>query len=462
MNRWVHIRERLLRPVDGAGPAAFRILFGLVMFVAMARFLASGWIPKFYGEPQFFFKFWGFSWVPVAPVPVMYALYAGLAALALCIMLGLFYRVSAALFFLGMAYTELIDVTNYLNHYYLVTLLAGLMVLLPLHRTWSLDAWRRPSLRSGTVPAWCLYLVRAQIGVVYIFAGLAKLGSDWLLHAQPLGIWLSARTDTPIIGPLLDDAWFAYAVSWAGFLYDTTIVLWLSLRRTRPFAFAAVLGFHAMTHLWFNIGVFPFIMTTSALIFFPPDWPRRLIARLARRPLTVPSPAARTPRRLTRPQRLGLVAAAAFLAIQVLLPLRHFAYPGDVLWNEQGMRWSWKVMVREKHGAVTYHVRFRDTGKELQVSPGQYLNRRQEREMSGQPDLILQLAHHIGRDFERRGYGPVEVRAEALVSLNGRPAQLLLDPTRDLLTVADDLAPAGWILPGPTSSPIHLRELASR
>jgi vitamin K-dependent gamma-carboxylase len=119
-------------------------------------------------------------------------------------------------------------------------------------------------------------------------------------------------------------------------------------------------------------------------------------------------------------------------------------------------------MVREKHGAVTYHVRFRDTGKELQVSPGQYLNRRQEWEMAGQPDLILQLAHHIARDFERQGYGPVEVRAEALVSLNGRPAQLMIDPRRDLVTVADDLTPADWILPGPTSPPIRLRGLASR
>ena len=37
-----------------------------------------------------------------------------------------------------------------------------------------------------------------------------------------------------------------------------------------------------------------------------------------------------------------------------------------------------------------------------------------------QPDLILQLGRHVGRDFERRGLGPVEVRADTLVSLNGR------------------------------------------
>ena len=39
--------------------------------------------------------------------------------------------------------------------------------------------------------------------MVYVFAGLAKLNADWLLDAQPLRIWLAARSDLPIVGPLL-------------------------------------------------------------------------------------------------------------------------------------------------------------------------------------------------------------------------------------------------------------------
>ena len=80
--------------------------------------------------------------------------------------------------------------------------------------------------------------------------------------------------------------------------------------------------------------------------------------------------------------------------------------------------------------------------------------------MAGQPDLVAQLARHIARDFERRGYGEVEVRAEALVSLNGRPAQAMIDPTVDLAAQPDDLATAPWITEGPASDPIHLRKAA--
>lgn len=457
----------LRRPVDASSLALFRVLFGLVMAYAMVRMLTSGWIEQLYGEPDFYFRYWGMEWIAPLSTDAMYVLYGALAVLSLAIAVGAFTRISAALFAIGFAYAELIDVTNYLNHYYLVTLLAVLMVFVPTERTWSVDAWRKPARASATVPAWALYLLRAQIALVYFYAGLAKLQSDWLLHAQPLNIWLTARLDTPIIGPMLDETWLHYAASWAAFLFDTTIVVWLSIRRTRPWAYLVLCGFHFFTGVFFNIGMFPVIMTTAATLFFAPSWPRDLGRRMGRwngafgRRLAAgaPGPAQLAP----APQslrRLGFAVAGLYLAFQVLLPLRHYLYPGDVLWNEQGMRFAWKVMVREKHGSVTYHVRMKDSGKSLQVSPRRYLTARQEREMAGQPDLVAQLARHIARDFERRGYGEVEVRAEALVSLNGRRAQAMIDPTVDLAGQPDDLAPAPWITEGPASDPIRLHKAA--
>ena len=75
----------------------------------------------------------------------------------------------------------------------------------------------------------------------------------------------------------------------------------------------------------------------------------------------------------------------------------------------------------------------------------------------GDDEDILQLAQHIARDLERQGYGRVRVRAEAWVSLNGRPPALLIDPERDLAAVADGLAPKDWIRPLPEAPPKQLR-----
>jgi vitamin K-dependent gamma-carboxylase len=430
---------RAQRPIDIASLAAFRIVFGLVMFGGIVRFLFTGWIEEMYGRPTFFFHYPGFDWVEPWSVTGMYVHYGVLAGLALAIAAGAWHRVVTPLFVLGFAYTQLLDVTNYLNHHYLVVLLGTLLAVLPAHRAWSIDAWRDPALRSDATPAWTVWLLRFQVGVVYVFAGLAKAQPDWLLHAQPLNIWMSSRTDTPLVGPWLDERWLAYAMSWGGFLFDTTIVLWLSWRRTRLPAFIVLAGFHAATGYFFNIGMFPLIMTTSALIFFAPSWPRRFVGS----PLPVHPERGQAP---ARPSRRATALIVAYVALQIALPLRHLVYPGAVAWNEDGMRFAWQVMVREKHGSVTFIVRFPDD-RQLEVSPRRYLTSRQEREMAGQPDLIRQLALHIEREL----HTDVAVFADTRVSLNGRAPVPLVDPTVDL-TRADTR-----VTPTPASPPIHLR-----
>ncbi|HEX9619736.1 MAG TPA: HTTM domain-containing protein [Polyangiaceae bacterium] len=482
--------DALVRPVDGAWLVAFRVLFGVAMSASLLRFIAYGWVERFFVQPRFHFKYWGFEWVRAAPPDVMHALFWVLAGLALCVAAGFLFRVAASLFVIGFAYLQLVDLTNYLNHYYLASLLGLLLAVSPAHRSCSVDALfrqRRQRERragpEGVAAAW-LYLFRFQVGVVYVFAGLAKLNADWLLHAQPLGIWLAARTDLPLLGPLFALPWAPHAMSWAGFLFDTSIVAWLLWSKTRAFAYVAVMAFHVVTRLLFPIGMFPVIMTLSALVFFSPAWPRRWTEWLVRRRASgarakreAPSsggagrggPAASgdvLPARrvdvLAAPgtRRVAALAlAGAYCLCQLALPLRFLFYSGNVRWDEQGMRFSWRVMVREKNGSVTFVVRNERSGRVFHVSPRHYLTPLQEREMAGQPDLILQLSHHIRDDFARRGLGPVEVRADALVSLNGRPIAPLIDPDADLARIRDGLGKASFVAPAPRRPPPRIRPI---
>lgn len=432
---------RLSREVDAASLAAFRILFSAVLLVGVVRTMATGWIEPQLVRPGFFFKYPGFAWVPVPSAAVLYGLFAALAVLALCMLVGLFARTAAALFCVGFAFVQLMDATNYLNHYYLVVLLTGLMACLPVSATASVDAWRSPETARQTVPAWTVYLLRFQVAVVYLFAAVAKLTPDWLLHAQPLGIWLAARADTPVFGSLFAHPLAPWVMSWGGFLYDLTIVLWLSLPRTRKAAYVAVIVFHALTAVLFDIGLFPLIMVAATTVFFAPDWPRRLLRGA---PVVVPAP---------RPvARWVVVALAAWCTFHVVTPLRHYAQPGDVLWNDLGMRWSWKVMVREKSGSVTFRVRWPDTGREVEVNPKRYLEWRQLSEMAARPALVVQMAHHIADESTRRGVRP-EVRADALASLNGGAPAHLIDPSVDLTRLEPgDLS---WLRPRPDDPPLR-------
>lgn len=449
--RWFDaLVARESQPVDLASMAAFRVLFGVMASFGAIRFIAYGWVERFFVRPDFHFKFWGFGWVEVAPPWAMYGVFVGLAVLGLMIALGFFYRFSILAFFVLFTYVELLDVSNYLNHYYLVSVLAFLMCFMPLNRMWSIDARIWPRIRTERVARISLDVLRFQVACVYVFAGLAKFGSDWLLGAQPLNIWLTARVDTPVIGPLLDEWWLALAMSWAGFLFDTTIVFWLSIKRTRPWAYAVVLVFHGVTHVFFAIGLFPLIMIVCATVFFEPDWPRRFARGSAKARIAVERWG------MKKVSRIAVLGFLAFATVQVALPLRHLAYPSNVIWSEEGMRWSWKVMVREKNGYVRYQVYLPEVDKTLEVAPSRYLSSDQEREFATQPDLIHQLAQRVGADWGAKGYEGVEVRADAWASLNGRRASRLIDPDVDLLSVEDDLMSATWIEPAPQTGPIKL------
>jgi hypothetical protein len=416
IRRWLRTASE---PVDGASLALFRILFGLFMFAGVVRFFAYGWIEQLYVEPTFFFTYEGFDWVRPWPGWGMYAHFAVLGVLALLVAVGLYTRVSLALFFAAFTYVELLDKTNYLNHYYLVSLLAFWMMCMPVGSTWSVDAWRGRT-TSSSVPRWCVWALRAQIGMVYVFAGIAKIQPDWLLHAEPLTTWFAVRRDMPLMGPLLARPEAAYFASWFGALFDLSFPFWLSSSRARPYAFAVGVTFHVVTGLLFPIGMFPWIMMAAATVFFSPSWPRRL---LSRRFPSLSDVTLRAGRPLSMPAATLVVL---FLAVQALLPLRKHLHPGPVAWSEAGFRFSWHVMVMEKTGVVWFHVRDVDDGKTWVVHPPSYLSPRQRKMMVASPDMIAQMARRIADDFRARGHEHVEVRAEAYASLNGRPSAPLL------------------------------------
>ncbi len=155
----------------------------------------------------------------------MYLHFAVMGLAALGIALGWRYRWSVAAYAVLFTWVELIDRTLYLNHYYWVSLTAGADGVPPAapdvvaRRPGRAGRGGRTAAPAGqTVPASVVWLLRTQLAMVYLFAGMAKVGVDWLVHAQPLATWLPARASLPVIGPLLTLPGVALLMSWAGAL----------------------------------------------------------------------------------------------------------------------------------------------------------------------------------------------------------------------------------------------------
>jgi hypothetical protein len=134
-------------------------------------------------------------------------------------------------------------------------------------------------------------------------------------------------------------------------------------------------------------------------------------------------------------------------SVQLILPFRYLLYDGELFWTEQGFRFSWRVMLIEKAGTAFFYIRDKKTGKEMEVSNSEYLTQMQEKMMATQPDMLINYAHFLKQEFEKKGFKDPEVLAESYVTLNGKTSRLIVDKTTVLSEEEDNLKPKKWIIP---------------
>ena len=407
---WPRFRLLLATSVSGASLAAFRIALGLVMSLeacALCRpnraAISSGTTPleTYYTGPDitFSFPYEGFEWLPLLPAQWIDALVAALAFSGVTMALGLFYRASAITVFLTWGYLFAVESTRtyWQSHFYLEALLAFLMIWMPAARRYSIDACVARG-RNSSVPCWPLLLLRGQLVIAYFYAGVAKLNADWLLDAVPVRWFLAdpavtapyekylGHAQLEVARGILHSVPFAYFISYAGVIFDLSVGFLLLIRRTRIFAMILMVLFHATNHfvIFDDIGWFPLVGVTTALIFFDADWLERCW-RWVRRP------------RLTRPDWGWFAAGAIFFPLigaslgwkskpgefpekekarhdlapwtavfvvawlvwQALLPLRHYLIPGDGRFTYEGLGFSWRLKT-DVHRALGHKLFLND------------------------------------------------------------------------------------------------------
>jgi vitamin K-dependent gamma-carboxylase len=264
----------LSAPVSGLSLAVFRIALGGLLVLDCWRFVHHDRVYRYWVQPEFHFTYPGFGWITPLPEPWIHAAWLLMGLSALFVMLGLFYRLSIVILTVTFGYFFLLDKAEYLNHFYLVLLFLILMCFLPAHRQLSLDARLRPSVARSHVPYAAIFVLRVQMEIMLVFAGLVKLTPDWLA-GEPLGMWLRAQSDDFALGFLFHHDWVILAAAWgtvALHVLGAPLLLW---ERTRLPVFLVYCVFHSANAIFFNIGIFPWLTIAATTIFFAPDWPRR-------------------------------------------------------------------------------------------------------------------------------------------------------------------------------------------
>jgi len=445
------------KEVSIAPLVVFRLFFGALMCYSIIRFYLNGWIESNYILPQFYFPLFDWQWVQPLSGNGMYIIFVVLGISSFCICIGFLYRINTALFFLLFTYTELIDKTYYLNHYYLVCLLSFWMMLVNAHHHFSIDSLLFPKIKRKSVPQWQIVIFKLQLSIVYFFAGLGKVNPDWLFHAEPMRTWLPSKYQLPLLGKIVQYKTTAFLFSWMGCLYDLSIWFFLLLKKTRKLAYLAVIVFHVLTSILFpQIGMFPYIMMVCTIIFFATEWHEKVLStiqkyysKVFKKVTTVSSSSLELPKdiKLTFKLKLISLGLGLYVLLQLYLPFRYLYYPGNLLWHEQGFRFSWRVMLIEKAGTTAIIVEDPKTKKRKEVKQCDHLTAFQQKQMSSQPDMILQYVHFVGDQFlKEKGYKP-QIFVKSNMKLNGRRSMPFINDTVDLYSLKNTYKNRTWVFP---------------
>ncbi len=437
------IHAILNKKVSVAPLIVYRVLFGIMVLFGCLWSISKEDIFNRYLQPDFYFKYYGFEWLGFIGDNGIYVLYLIWFISSLGIVFGALYRISILSFFLCFSYLQLLDASNFINHYYAISIFALFLAFLPANAAFSLDAKRNPYIFKNQIPAWYIYLFQLQVALIYSFAAFAKMNSDWMFSAMPLKIWLMQSIDFPLIGGLFKYHSVHLLFSWIALIFDLTIVWWLLIRKTRKFAYAVVLVFHIVTGLLLNIGLFPVLMIFTTALFFEPQQHAFLLSKIG-----IDLNDERIPDKKDENGKMKYIFLFHF-AIQIILPLRHhFLYSGNPLWTEEGYRFSWRVMLLEKEGVATFYVKDPDSELQWEVTNSEFLTGFQEKRMSVRPDHIIQYAHFLDDWYSKKfNLQNPEIYADVFVSLNGRVSQRLIDNSRDLSKVKVSLWQNDCILP---------------
>ena len=431
----------LFKHIDNTGLVLWRIVFGGLIATEAFGAIATGWLRRTLIEPEFTFNFIGFDFLQPLPGDLMYYYFILMGIFGLLVMVGYKYRFSMACYALMWTCVYLMQKTSYNNHYYLMMLLCWLMVFLPAHRWFSLDAKLTPEVKSPSAPRWTYLVVIFQVWIVYTFASVAKWYPDWL-NGTTTALFMQGKSDYWLIGPLLQLDWVHWSIAYVGILFDLLIVPLLLWRRTRFLGFAISVFFHLFNSIVFQIGIFPYMSIAFALFFFSSETlqkrflPKKELYTLGE--VKIPK---------YKPLLIGVFSI--YFIFQIGRPLRHWAFQDDVLWTEEGHRLSWRMMLRSKGSRLVVYTQEEGSVEKKPYNYRKILSSKQQRSAKSKPDLLWRLAKEIRKAEAKEGKN-VQVFMDVKLKINGGEYHQFIKPDIDI--AAQDWHPFkhhDWIEPAP-------------
>jgi len=458
------IRQFLFEPKDSNIVSVYRIAFGLFMIYQMFYYFEIDYVYQFMSGPQMLFLYDSFEFIkPLSSSSLRYIQF-GMLISAILITIGFLYRYAIIFFFLGFSYFFLIDTTIYNNHLYLICLLSFALMFMDADKKYSIKSILAKKEHSKLIPAWHQYLLIFLISLPYFYGGIAKLSYNWLGTDLPRIIMEYSKQDI-LFGLISKNATINF-VTYSGIIFDLSIVFILLFKKTRLYGVLFVLLFNLTNHvvLFNDIGLFPFLMIFSTILFFKPEEVERFLNFLNRKkaPTNSKKISAKNSKiigdqqlpilenKWTLKRKMLCIGLSLFVLFQLLFPLRHYLLTDNPEWTGIASRFAWRMKLQDKE-LINFRMSFtnRETYESRLIEAKTFLTNNQYKHLADDPLNFVHLARYLQSRIEQETniINP-EINATVELRFNGLPKQFLFDPKLDLLNVEEKKLKNGtWLYP---------------
>jgi vitamin K-dependent gamma-carboxylase len=375
-----------------------------------------------YFNTVFHFRYPGFEFIPVLNDQLLTVVFViGLIA-SLFLLFGYYYKVASKILFIVYLYVFSIDQAYFNNHYYFYALINLFFLVVPANKSFSLDDSLR-KIESKSTHRWMLLLFQFQVCIVYFYGGISKLlNPEWLsgLAVKTLYTNISVRLNWGLSEDEL--ALIVVIVTVGGLMFDLLVPFGLMARSKwlRLAAIFFVLLFNVSNAITLRIGTFPYAMMASLVLFVFPTEQNQSTSHHGS----------------VRAQPLVFSLISIYLILQLVVSFRHLFVPGNVFWTGECKMWSWHMMSGSSDIVAKFHLAERDEGDNVvewhELDPAKFLNKTQFRNLGKYPTLVPQFARFLKNESELAGMTNVAVYGDILVSRNGKPLRLIINPKQEL------------------------------
>lgn len=444
MNWKTKFKDYLLEPTHGHVLGLFRIVFGCFMVYEMLDYIQIDLVSNAFILPQVHLSY--YDWLQPLPEIVLDGMLSAMLLSAVLISLGLLFRPACFVFAAFYGYFLLLDKSIFNNHLYLFVLFAFVLGFTHADRFFSVrNILGKEKMTNLRVPRWEIFIFQLHFSIVYFYGGLAKINPDWLFRCEPVRTMIDIMPASNPLAFLFKHEFQVYVETYGGILFDLGVPFLLWYKRTRLWVLPLVLFFHFSNSLTFNdIGIFPFIMIFSTIIYFDPEELPFLRKMVALKPKDKKTSLLTSP---TWMQKL----LVGYIVFQLLFPFRGLFLPNPVNWTMIANRFAWRMKSQSRLvDEFKYTIQDGPNSEPIPVEIEKFINPMQIKVVAHDPIAAADVAKELARQGKERGMADPIVKASIRVRWNGYPSAYTLNPAIDLSKVEySPYRKLDWVMPVP-------------